>query len=57
MNAFLTSGKSPPIGRSIVLAEPCPTCQFNFPVMPETTNSTAVFRAYTWPWSDQRDRS
>ena len=27
-----------------VLAEPCPTCQFNFPVMPETTNSTAVFK-------------
>ena len=26
------------------LAEPCPTCQFNFPVMPETTNSTAVFK-------------
>jgi heme-degrading monooxygenase HmoA len=26
------------------LAEPCPTCQFHFPVMPETTNSTAVFK-------------
>ena len=26
------------------LAEPCPQCQFHFPVMPETANSTAVFR-------------
>jgi heme-degrading monooxygenase HmoA len=26
------------------LAEPCPTCQFNFPVMPEMANSTAVFK-------------
>lgn len=26
------------------LAEPCPKCQFNFPVMPETRNSTAVFK-------------
>jgi hypothetical protein len=27
-----------------ILAEPCPNCQFHFPVMPETTNSTAVFK-------------
>jgi class 3 adenylate cyclase len=26
------------------LAEPCPTCQFHFPVMPDTANSTAVFK-------------
>jgi hypothetical protein len=26
------------------LAEPCPTCQFHFPVMRDTTNSTAVFK-------------
>ena len=26
------------------LAEPCPNCQFNFPVMSETANSTAVFK-------------
>jgi heme-degrading monooxygenase HmoA len=27
-----------------VLAEPCSQCGFNFPVMPETANSTAVFK-------------
>ena len=27
-----------------VLAEPCPKCQFHFPVMKETENSTAVFK-------------
>lgn len=26
------------------LAAPCPQCGFHFPVMPETTGSTAVFR-------------
>jgi len=26
------------------LAEPCPNCQFHFPIMPETANSTAVFK-------------
>ena len=26
------------------LAEPCPQCHFNFPVMPETESSTAVYR-------------
>jgi hypothetical protein len=26
------------------LAEPCPKCGFHFPVMPETSASTAVFR-------------
>ena len=27
-----------------VLAAPCPQCGFHFPVMPETANSTAVFK-------------
>ena len=27
-----------------VLAEPCPKCGFQFPVMPETEDSTAVFK-------------
>ena len=27
-----------------VLAEHCPQCGFQFPVMPETTDSTAVFK-------------
>lgn len=27
-----------------VLAQPCPKCGFNFPVMPETDNSFAVFK-------------
>jgi heme-degrading monooxygenase HmoA len=26
------------------LAEPCPQCGFNFPIMPETASSTAVFK-------------
>jgi heme-degrading monooxygenase HmoA len=26
------------------LAQPCPQCGFHFPIMPETTGSTAVFR-------------
>jgi hypothetical protein len=27
-----------------VLAKPCPKCGFHFPVMPETSDSTAVFK-------------
>lgn len=27
-----------------VLAQPCPQCGFKFPMMPETTDSTAVFK-------------
>jgi Zn ribbon nucleic-acid-binding protein len=27
-----------------VLAEPCPKCGYHFPVMPETRESTAVFK-------------
>jgi heme-degrading monooxygenase HmoA len=27
-----------------VLAQPCPKCGFTFPVMPETSDSTAVFK-------------
>lgn len=27
-----------------ILAKPCPKCGFNFPVMPETENSFAVFK-------------
>ncbi len=27
-----------------VLSQPCPNCGFHFPVMPETANSTAVFK-------------
>ena len=27
-----------------VLAEPCPKCGYHFPVMPETGDSTAVFK-------------
>jgi heme-degrading monooxygenase HmoA len=27
-----------------VLAQPCPKCGFSFPVMPETSDSTAVFK-------------
>jgi Zn ribbon nucleic-acid-binding protein len=27
-----------------VLVEPCPKCGFQFPVMPETSDSTAVFK-------------
>jgi heme-degrading monooxygenase HmoA len=27
-----------------VLAEPCPKCGFHFPVMPETSDSSAVFK-------------
>jgi len=27
-----------------VLAHPCPKCGFHFPVMPETSDSTAVFK-------------
>jgi hypothetical protein len=26
------------------LAQPCPKCGFHFPMMPETTGSTAVFK-------------
>jgi hypothetical protein len=26
------------------LAKPCPKCGFQFPIMPETTDSTAVFK-------------
>jgi heme-degrading monooxygenase HmoA len=29
-----------------VLAEPCPTCGFHFPRMPETTDSSAVFKDF-----------
>jgi Zn ribbon nucleic-acid-binding protein len=27
-----------------VLAEPCPKCGYHFPMMPETTESSAVFK-------------
>jgi len=27
-----------------VLAEPCPKCGYHFPMMPETPESTAVFK-------------
>ena len=35
-----------------VLAEPCPKCGFHFPVMPETDDSTAVFKDVVREGSD-----
>ncbi|HRN87153.1 hypothetical protein [Hyphomicrobium sp.] len=32
-----------------VLSQPCPKCEFTFPVMPETNNSTAVFKDVEMP--------
>lgn len=31
------------------LSQPCPKCEFTFPVMPETNNSTAVFKDVEMP--------